>query len=598
MKATNKFFWLVLILAVIIIVALTIPSTLSSKNFRKIEQQTLTKQEPNIYDNQVKGQQAQPILPPSPSISIPSQSMPAEQNIMISSKKQDFKNKEMKDTSLSIATESEKISAPPTTPTTTSPAPEFNTENYSYISENQFLDVVKNPLSTFSIDVDTASYSNIRRFLKSNQLPPKDAIRIEEMINYFKYDYPQPEGKDPFSVTVDITDCPWKAEHRLMRIGLKGKEISQEKRPSCNLVFLLDVSGSMSDYNKLPLLKEAFKLLVQNLTEKDRVAIVVYAGASGVVLPPTSGDKKQTILQSLNSLQSGGSTNAGEGIELAYRLAGENFQPDGANRIILATDGDFNVGRTSHGDLLRLIEEKAKSKVFLTVLGFGMGNYKDSTLEMLADKGNGNYGYIDDISEAKKMLVEQLAGTLITIAKDVKVQIEFNPAHILQYRLIGYENRLMQAEDFNNDAKDAGEIGAGHTVTAFYELVPVGAKKVEAGNVDPLKYQVQPQISDAGKSQESMTVKLRYKEPMGDVSKLLEFPIKDEQKQMQQSSKDFMFASSVVCFGMLLRDSQYKGTMKIDFALELAEEGLGNNPDEYRKEFIELLKIAKNLMKK
>ncbi len=484
------------------------------------------------------------------------------------------------------------------TPKPTSTEEDFNTESYDRIYENPFLDVVQNPLSTFSIDVDTASYSNVRRFFNQNSIPPKDAVRIEEMVNYFKYDYPQPKNNDPFSINVDVADCPWKAEHRLVSIGLKGKELSQNERPNCNLIFLIDVSGSMNSYNKLPLLKQAFKMLVQNLTEKDSVGIVVYAGASGVVLPPTKGDKKEIILQALDKLSAGGSTNAGKGIELAYKLAVENFQPKGANRVILATDGDFNVGITSRGDFLRMIEEKAKSKVFLTVLGFGMGNYKDSMLEMLADKGNGNYGYIDDIAEAKKMLVEQLTGTLITIAKDVKIQVEFNPIHIAQYRLIGYENRILQSEDFNDDTKDAGEIGSGHTVTAFYELVPTGVKKVEVGKVDNLKYQVQPQLSEVAKSNEIMTVKLRYKQPDQNDSKLLEFPVTDENKQIQQSSKDFMFASSVVCFGMILRDSQYKGSMTLDFVLELAEEGTIQNSDEYRKEFIELVKKAKKLTQK
>ncbi len=502
-----------------------------------------------------------------------------------------------------IAISSERMmeeEARPPEPQSLPPQPpvEFNTEAYDAIVENDFLDVAQNPLSTFSIDVDTASYTNIRRFLNSRQLPPKDSVRIEEMVNYFHYDYPQPQGNVPFSVNVDMAECPWAPEHRLVRVGLKGKEIPKEQRPNCNLVFLMDVSGSMGEPNKLPLVKEALKMLVQNLTEKDSVGIVVYAGASGMVLAPTKGDQKQTIIESLDNLESGGSTNAGEGIELAYDLAIKNFIPKGINRVILTTDGDFNVGVTSRGDLLRLISEKAKSKVFLTVLGFGMGNYKDSTLEMLADKGNGNYGYIDDISEARKMLVEQIAGTLITIAKDVKIQIEFNPALVTQYRLVGYENRLLKAEEFHDDTKDAGEIGAGHTVTAFYEIVPVGVKRVETGKVDALKYQTQPQLSEAAKAGEMFTVKLRYKEPDQDTSKLLEFPIRDDKKQMQQTSSDFMFASSVVCFGMILRDSKYKGEINIDFVLELANTALQSGADQYRKEFVELVKQAKELMRK
>ena len=372
------------------------------------------------------------------------------------------------------------------------PSGEFNTAAYDHILENPFLDAASNPLSTFSIDVDTASYSNIRRFINEGSLPPKDAVRVEEMINYFSYDYAQPTDGKPFAVHVDGTGCPWEASHRLVRIGLKGREVATDKRGPSNLVFLLDVSGSMEPPERLPLVKQAMRLLVDKLTENDRVAIVVYAGSSGLVLPSTTGDHKEKILEALENLQSGGSTNGAEGIQLAYKIASENFIKGGVNRVILATDGDFNVGVTSQGDLIRLIQEKAKSGVFLSVLGVGDDNLKDSTMQKLADKGNGNYAYLDSLDEARKVLVQQMNGTLVTIAKDVKIQVEFNPARVASYRLIGYEKRMLRKEDFNNDKVDAGEIGAGHTVTALYEVVPVGATPNPAASVppvDPLKYQ-------------------------------------------------------------------------------------------------------------
>ncbi len=361
---------------------------------------------------------------------------------------------------------------------------EFNTEAYDRIVDNPFLAVQQNPLSTFSIDVDTASYANMRRFLQDGRLPPKDAVRIEELLNYFPYRYPPPGDDAPFSVNIEVAKAPWALEHRLVRIGLKAKDLPQEKRPASNLVFLIDVSGSMEPANKLPLLRSALKLLIANLQERDRVAIVVYAGASGLVLPSTNDPR--AMIAAMDNLDAGGSTNAGEGIELAYKIAREKFITGGNNRVILCTDGDFNVGVTNEGDLTRVIEEKAKSKVFLSVLGFGMGNYKDAMIEKLADKGNGNYAYIDTLQEARKVLVEQMGGTLFTIAKDVKVQVEFNPQMISAYRLIGYENRLLRAEDFKDDKKDAGEIGAGHTVTVLYELAPVG-QEVTTPGIDPLK---------------------------------------------------------------------------------------------------------------
>ena len=383
-------------------------------------------------------------------------------------------------------------SAPLVFPGTADPeqaAAEFNTETYDEIVENEFLLAQSNPLSTFSIDVDTAAYANVRRFLTHGQKPPPGAVRIEELVNYFSYDYPWPEGDVPFAVNAEIAGCPWAPEHRLVRFGLKGRVIEADSRPVSNLVFLLDVSGSMADENKLPLVKNAMRLLVEQLGENDRVAIVVYAGSSGLVLPSTTADQKQTILTAFDRLNAGGSTNGGEGIELAYQVAVENYINGGVNRVILCTDGDFNIGTTDRSSLVRLIEEKAASGVALTVLGFGMGNYKDATVEQLADKGNGNYAYIDTLNEARKVLVEQMTGTLITIAKDVKIQVDFNPAQVAAYRLIGYENRLLKAEDFDDDTEDAGEIGAGHTVPALYEIIPVGVDVPESMTAPQSKYQ-------------------------------------------------------------------------------------------------------------
>ena len=472
-----------------------------------------------------------------------------------------------------------------------SSAPDFNTEAYDRIEDNRFLEVSNNPLSTFSIDVDTASYANVRRFLQRGTLPPKDAVRIEEMLNYFSYNYPVPSGEGPFSASVEVGQAPWALEHRLVRIGLKGQELGMEQRPSSNLVFLLDVSGSMQPANKLPLLKNAMRLLVDRLGEKDRVAIVVYAGASGLVLPSTSSDQKGEILAALENLRAGGSTNGGSGIRLAYQTAVSNFITGGVNRVILATDGDFNVGTTNQGDLTRLIEDNAKTGVFLTVLGFGMGNYKDSTLEKLADMGNGNYAYIDTINEARKVLVDEINSTLVTIAKDVKIQIEFNPLQVSAYRLIGYENRLLRQEDFNDDTKDAGEIGAGHTVTALYEIVPAG-RGLQIPGVDPLKHQTPMGTTDVAQSGELLTLKLRYKRPDGETSRLLEFPVRDGDKAYSQASQDFKFAAAVASFGMILRQSPYQGNGTLAAVLELAQEGKGSDPHGYREEFLELVKQA------
>lgn len=388
---------------------------------------------------------------------------------------------------------------------------QFNTEAYAHNPENNFKTAKSTPLSTFSIDVDAASYSNMRRFINNGENPPIDAVRIEEMVNYFNYNYPQPKDNDPFSITTEMSDCAWNPKHKLIHIGIQGKEIEADNLPSSNLVFLLDVSGSMSSPHKLPLLKKSFSLLIKNLTEKDRVAIVVYAGAAGLVLPSTPGNQKEKILNALNNLNAGGSTAGGAGIKLAYNVATENFIKEGNNRVILATDGDFNIGASSDGEMTRLIEKKRESGVFLTCLGFGMGNYKDSKMETLADKGNGNYAYIDNILEAKKVLVTEMGGTMHTIAKDVKIQVEFNPNKIASYKLIGYENRLLSDADFNDDTKDAGELGSGHTVTALYEVVMQGSSE-DIPAIDPLRYQEKKEVSNL-KSSEVLTVKFRYKAP-------------------------------------------------------------------------------------
>ncbi len=480
---------------------------------------------------------------------------------------------------------------------------DFDTATYDHVTENPFLPAASNPLSTFSIDVDTASYANVRRFINSGSLPPKDAVRVEEMINYFSYDYHEPEGDKPFSIDLDATACPWDSSHRLLRIGLKGRDVANENRPASNLVFLLDVSGSMSPAERLPLVKQAMRLLVEKLTEKDRVAIVIYAGGSGLALPSTTGDRKETILRALEDLKSGGSTNGAEGIELAYKVAADNFIKGGVNRVILATDGDFNIGVTNQGDLIRLIEEKAKSKVFLSVLGVGTDNLKDSTMQKLADKGNGNYAYLDTIDEARKVLVQQVNGTLMTIAKDVKIQVEFNPARVASYRLIGYEKRMLRKEDFNNDKVDAGEIGAGHTVTALYEIVPAGNGATDPSAsippVDPLKYQASNPATVAttqsAQSQEMVTVKLRYKKPEGDTSELTERSFVDNGSKFENAAPDLKFAAAVAEFGMILRDSQYKGQGTIGALIEWAQEGKGRDAAGYRAGFIELARKTQTL---
>ena len=468
---------------------------------------------------------------------------------------------------------------------------EFNTEAYDNINENGFKKASDDPLSTFSIDVDAASYSNVRRFLNEGKLPPAGAVRVEEMINYFRYNYDLPNGKDPFSVNTEIAACPWNQKHQLALIGLQGKKIPVENLPSSNFVFLIDVSGSMFDEKKLPLVKASLKLLVDQLREQDRVAIVVYAGAAGLVLPSTDGSNKTKIKDAIEQLSAGGSTAGGQGIKLAYKVAKENFAKEGNNRVILCTDGDFNIGASSDDEMERLIEEERKSGVFLTVLGYGMGNYKDSKMQKLADKGNGNHAYIDGLNEAKKVLVNEFSGTMFTIAKDVKLQIEFNPAKVAGYRLIGYENRILNKEDFNNDKKDAGELGSGHTVTALYEIVPAGVATEFLKEVDDLKYQKSKKAKTQDGS-EIMNIKLRYKDAGSEVSKLIEHPVMDKRVEIENTSDNFRFAAAVAQFGMLLRNSEFKQASSYKSILVLADNAKGKDEEGYRKEFIKLVKKA------
>lgn len=472
---------------------------------------------------------------------------------------------------------------------------ELNTESYDTITDNPFLSVRQNPLSTFSIDVDTASYANVRRFLNTGRLPPIDAVRIEEFINYFTYDYDSPEHKEePFTTNIEVANAPWQPDHRLVRIGLKGYDVSWDDRPAGNLVFLLDVSGSMSPINKLPLVKQSLELLVKRLNEKDRVAIVTYAGESEVALPSTTANNRDTITHAIHGLRAGGSTHASSGIENAYEIAEKHFIEGGNNRIILCTDGDFNIGVTNRGDLVRVIEDKARSGIYLSIFGFGMGNYKDATLEELSNKGNGNYGYIDELSEARKVFVTQISGTLLTIAKDVKIQVEFNPSQVHAYRLIGYENRRLAAEDFNDDTRDAGEIGAGHTVTALYEVVPVGVD-MDLPSVDPLKYQNSHGLARGHDNREWLTVKLRYKHTDEEKSRLIEVPVFDNNQKFEDSSEDYRFAAAVASFGMILRDSPYKGDSSFKRVQEIAEHAQGYNKGGYRSQFLLLVDQAEML---
>jgi Ca-activated chloride channel family protein len=469
---------------------------------------------------------------------------------------------------------------------------EHNTESYDFIQENGFKDVTNDRLSTFSIDVDRASYANVRRFINNSQMPYADAVRVEEMINYFDYDYENPTSEHPFATHLEIGDCPWNPDNKLLMIGIQGEEVDSEDIPPCNLVFLIDVSGSMNSENKLGLLKKSFRLLVDKLRPEDKVSIVVYAGAAGCVLPITSGKDKATILAALDKLTAGGSTAGGSGIKLAYHIAVENFVEGGNNRVILATDGDFNVGASSDGEMERLIEKKRDLGVYLTVLGFGMGNYKDSKMEKLSNKGNGNYAYIDNIMESNKIFGQELWGTLYTIAKDVKIQIEFNPSKVKEYRLIGYENRLLNKEDFNDDKKDAGEIGSGHTVTAIYELV-LSDGDGTSSSVDPLNYQSNSVV----KSNDIMTLKIRYKKPDQDFSRLITEKVTDKDLKKSVNTTNFMLAVAVAEYGMLLRDSEFKGSASYDHVLLWTKRAKGEDTYGYVAELITLVEKTKLLAK-
>lgn len=465
-----------------------------------------------------------------------------------------------------------------------------NQESYAEIEENKFEDPKTKPLSTFSIDVDNASYTNIRRFINNGQEVPKDAVRLEEMMNYFSYSYPQPKDNNPFSINTEYSECPWNPKHKLLKIGLQGKKANLNNLPKSNIVFLIDVSGSMNEENKLPLLKESMKILVNQLRAEDKVAIVVYAGAAGMVLPPTPGNEKYKIMNAFDELTAGGITAGGEGIELAYKIAEENYIKEGNNRIILATDGDFNVGASSDKEMENLIEEKRKTGVFLTCLGYGMGNYKDSKMEILANKGNGNYAYIDNMQEANRFLGNEFNATMFSIAKDVKIQIEFNPTHVQSYRLIGYENRKLNDEDFKNDAIDAGELGSGHTVTALYEIIPNGVESTYSST--KLKY-ASNDTKKTNFSNELATIKFRYKKPEGEKSIEMIKTISTTSKTLKTSSPDFKFASSVAWFGMKLRDSKYIEIKDTEDIITLAKEGLVNDNEGYKAEFVRLIKSSK-----
>ncbi len=473
------------------------------------------------------------------------------------------------------------------------PHPGWNTESYSYIAENTFRAARDAPLSTFSIDVDRASYSNVRRFILEGQLPPVDAVRIEEMVNYFRYDYPTRQGDHPFAVTTELAAAPWHRGHQILRIGLASEPIDMSSAPPSNFVFLIDVSGSMQTPDKLPLVKQSLRMLVEELRAGDRVAIVVYAGAAGLVLPSTPGDQKERILDAIEALEAGGSTAGGAGLRLAYRVAAETHIEGGNNRVILATDGDFNVGVSSDAEMVRLVTEHRAQGTYLTVLGFGTGNLKDSKMEQMAQHGNGNYAYIDSLLEARKVLVTEMGGTLVTVAADVKLQVEFNPAVVAAYRLIGYENRLLAAEDFNDDRRDAGELGAGHVVTALYEVVPVGAEpEVAVGRVDPLRYQT-PAPASTGATGEVAFVRVRYKRPAEDRSLLLEQAVP---ARVGEPSPDLRFATAVAAFGMILRDSEHRGTADIAQVLDLTSAGLGRDPNGYRHEFVRLVERYRSLV--
>jgi Ca-activated chloride channel family protein len=466
----------------------------------------------------------------------------------------------------------------------------MNTEAYDRVVDNPFLEARSNPLSTFGVDVDTASYSNVRRFLiGESRLPPKDAVRIEELVNYFPYAYPEPTSDAPVAVTTDVASCPWSPDHRLVRVGIQARRVDPAAMPPRNLVFLVDVSGSMDQPDKLPLVVRSLRMLAEQLTARDRISIVVYAGSEGLVLPPTSGDRKDAVYAALDHLSAGGSTNGGAGIQLAYRMARDGYIPGGINRVLIATDGDFNVGVTSRGDLVRLLENERKSGVFLTVLGVGTGNIKDAALEQLADVGNGNYAYLDSDAEARKVLVTQAASTLVTVAKDVKVQVELNPDRVQSYRLIGYEDRVMRAEDFKDDLRDSGDMGSGHSVTALYEIAPPGTATA-AGSVDPLKYQTARATKG---SSELLTVKLRYKQPEGDVSQEIDQPVADYTNL--EPSGDLRFAAAVAEFGMMLRDSPYRGRATWEMVRAAVQEAAGADPNGYRAELARMVAAAEQL---
>ncbi|UZR94502.1 vWA domain-containing protein [Chondrinema litorale] len=468
----------------------------------------------------------------------------------------------------------------------------FNTEEYDLINDNIFQTPKSNPLSTFSIDVDAASYSNLRRMLNNGQTPPKDAIRIEEMINYFDYEYKDPSGEHPFSIATEMSDAPWNPNHKLVHIGLQGKKPDYTMTQPSNLVFLIDASGSMNAQQKLPLLKSSLKLMVNSLKENDRIALVTYAGNAGLVLKSTPVSEKDKIIDAIENLEAGGSTAGAQGIELAYAVAETNLMKEGNNRIILATDGDFNVGVSSTSELVRMIEEKREKGIFLTIAGFGMGNYKDGRMEQISNAGNGNYYYIDNIREAEKVFVKELRATLFTIAKDVKIQVEFNPQKVQAYRLIGYENRKLNAEDFNDDKKDAGELGAGHTVTALYEIIPVGVESEFVKNIDDLKYQ-NIEKTETNHNNELLTIKFRYKEPNGSKSKLITQTLKDQSKVLNKTSDNFRFSAAVAEFGMLLRDSEFKGNSNYAQVMQLAKGAKGNDTEGYRQEFINMVNSYK-----
>ena len=476
-----------------------------------------------------------------------------------------------------------------------SPPQQRNAETYKEIKENSFVAVAQQPVTTFSADVDRAAYANVRRIIGYGQIPPKDAVRIEEMVNYFDYDYPAPEegSVSPLRVSPELAPAPWNPNHLLLRIGLQAKKIDLAKAPPSNIVFLIDVSGSMDEENKLPLLKSSFKMLLGQLRPDDKIAIVTYANGTKVALPSTSVKDKEKIIKVLDNLYASGGTSGGRGIQLAYEQAQKSFIKNGNNRIILATDGDFNIGINNTTDLEKFIEKQRESGIYMSVLGFGMGNYRDDMAETIADKGNGNYAYIDNITEAKKVLVNELSGTLFAVAKDVKLQLEFNPKYVKEYKLIGYENRMLANEDFTNDKKDAGEIGAGHTVTALYELVPSDGKVAQS-----LRYQSQ-ELNEKGKGNELGFLKIRYKDPKVKDAKSVEItePLVFNKKALKETSTDYRFAASVAEFGILLRDNSNKANATYDQVIELAEGAIGKDPEGYRKEFVRLVKSVKMLPK-